>query len=343
MYEYLFFDDYSEGAHPDVLKALVDNNMQQERGYSQDFFSKEAQCLIQQNIKNPTAAVHFVSSGTLANIVSLVSLMKPYESVIAVDTAHPNVYEAGAIEATGHKINIVPGVAGKLTPDLIQMVVESHTDEHMVKPKVVYISQSTEIGTIYSKQELEKLFEVCKQNKLYCYIDGARIGHALMSSQADFCLADIAALCDMFYIGGTKNGALMGEAIVIPNRELQENFRSHLRQRGALLAKARGVSIQFLELFKNNLYFENAKHANNMAYKMAHSIKNLGYEFLIDFPTNQIFPILPNSVIEQLKDKYGFYIWAKKDKHHSVIRLVTSWATLNSAIDDFLTDLKELT
>ncbi|MEK6704730.1 MAG: aminotransferase class V-fold PLP-dependent enzyme [Bdellovibrionota bacterium] len=339
---YFFFDDYSEGAHLQILEAFSRTNFQQERGYGMDSFTQEAERLIKEKIKKPKAAVHFVSSGTHANLVCISSLLKSYESVVAVDSGHANIHEAGAVEATGHKINVVPAVAGKMTPQAILEIVTTHTDEHMVKPKAVYISQSTEVGTVYLKSELQKLHEVCQQNELYLFIDGARIGHAVMSKNADFDLFDIANYCDLFSIGGTKNGALIGEAIVIVNPGLQENFRYHLRQRGALLAKARAVTVQFVELFKGNLYFENAKYANDMAQKLAVGIQECGYQFLSEPVVNQIFPIFPNGVIEKLQKNHGFYVWSKSSTpDHSVVRLVTSWATQDVAIEAFLADLKK--
>lgn len=338
---YFFFDDYSEGAHPQILEALVRTNLQQERGYVVDSFAQEAETLIKKIIHQPEAHIHFVAGGTLANLVCLASMLKPYESVIAADHGHIAVHEAGAIEATGHKINTIPCADGKLTSKAILDMVELHTDEHMVKPRVVYISQLTELGTLYTKQELHALYQTCQQLGLYLYIDGARLGHALMSHYADFDLRDIAANCDMFYIGGTKNGALLGEAIVIVNPTLQENFRHHLRQRGALLAKARTVTIQFIEFFKDQLYFTSAKHANVMAQKLAIGIKACGYNFINEPCANQIFPILPDTIIEHLKKKYGFYFWEKATQaDHSVIRLVTSWATTETAVKDFINDLK---
>ncbi len=343
-YEYIFRDDYSEGAHPKILEALLKTNLQQEAGYGMDTFTEEAEQLIKKTINKPQAQVHFVATGTQANLICLAALLKPYESVIAVDTGHPCVHEAGAIEATGHKINVAPGIEGRLTPDAVMEILNSHTDEHMVKPRTVYISQSTELGTIYNKQQLQELSKICKQEKLYLYIDGARIGSALMSSKADFDLALIADLSDMFYIGGTKNGALLGEAIVIVNPDLQKDFRYHLKQRGALLAKGRTISLQFLELFKDNLYFENARKANTMALQLAAGIEGCGYGFLSVTSTNQIFPILPNSIIEKLQQKYAFYIWKKSvfKPDHSAIRLCTSWATPESAVQKFIGDLRQL-
>lgn len=340
-YSYLFFNDYSEGAHPSILEALSRDNFKQEHGYGLDSFSKEAEHMIQKRINQPEAAVHFVASGTQANLIGISSILRPYESVIAADNGHIEVHETGAIEATGHKVTIAPGVAGKLTPEAIQEVVERHTDEHMVRPRIVYISQSTELGTIYCKRELQAIKEVCKKNGLYLYIDGARMGQALMSQEADADLHHIANSCDLFTIGGTKNGALLGEALVIINPKLKENFRYHLKQRGALLAKGRTIALQFIAFFKEDLYFNNAKHANDMALKIAQGVEARGYRLLYPASTNQIFPILPNSLIEKLQKKYGFYVWAKMptDPEKSMIRLVTSWATEEAAVSSFLGDI----
>lgn len=343
MYKYLFFNDYSEGAHPSILDLISTSNLNQEEGYGNDSLSVRASELIKQAIETPDVDVHFVSGGTQANLIVLASLMKPYESVIAPITGHINVHEAGAIEATGHRINGVPTSDGKLTVEGIRAVIDSHEDEHMVKPKVVFISNSTEVGTIYKKTELESISQFCRQNNLYLYLDGARLGSGLTSKESDLTLADIAKLVDIFYIGGTKNGALLGEAIVIPNKDLQANFRYHLKQRGALLAKGRVLGVQFIGLFSNNLYFELAKHANEMSEKLTNGIKELGFNFLSNSTTNQIFPIFPNNLIEELKKQYGFYVWAKSDNDNSSIRLVTSWATKEEKVDEFLANLKTLT
>jgi threonine aldolase len=311
-------------------------------GYGEDGFCAEATRLLRAKLDNERAQVHFVSGGTQANLIALASMLKPFESVIAAATAHINVHEAGAVEATGHKIHNVPCLDGKLTPPALQEVVSAHTDEHMVKPRVVFLSQATELGTIYTKTELEAISKVCRTVGLFLYLDGARLGSALASSGADMTLSDIAQLTDLFYIGGTKNGLLLGEAIVIVNPALQENFRYHLKQRGALLAKGRILGIQFSELFRDDLFFEIAHHANDMAQILSRGIEACGYTFLVKTPTNQIFPILPNSVIEELKKKYGFYVWSRVDEKHSCIRLVTSWATPGDAVNEFLADLKAI-
>lgn len=343
-YQHLFFDDYSEGAHPRIIAALANNNLQQDRGYGADAFTTEAQDLIRAATGQPEAAIHFVATGTQANIVCLASMLKPYESVIAENNGHIYVHETGAIEATGHKVICVAGEQGKLTVAAIQSVLDQHDgDQQMVKPKVVYISQPTELGTMYSLAEIQTLYKLCQQQDLFFYIDGARLGHALASHAADFNLTELAAHCDMFYIGGTKNGALMGEAIVIVNPLLQKDFIYHLRQRGALLAKARSVSVQFAELFRDNLYAENATHANRMAQQLVAGLHQLNLPLLHETSANQLFPVLPDALIAQLKTRYGFYVWCKAQvPGHSVIRLVTSWATPEAAVAEFLQTLTTL-
>jgi threonine aldolase len=269
-------------------------------------------------------------------------MLKSFESVISVDTGHICIHEAGAIEATGHKVHALRGLSGKITLHEIEQIVAEHYFEHMVRPRVVYISQSTELGTIYSAQELGDLSALCKKLGLYLYLDGARLGAALTSPKADLTLAELSPLVDAFYIGGTKNGALLGEAVVINNPELQTDFRFQIKQRGGLLSKGRLLGIQFLELFKDDLYFDLARHANQMAHKLTVGITALGYPFLTDSLTNQIFPIFPDSVIKQLETMYHFYTWSFIDPQHMSVRLVTSWATPEPAIDEFLVDLKNL-
>lgn len=341
-YKYSFFNDYSEGAHPNIFKSLQEQNLVQKVGYGLDDVSAKAADLLKRKIDNPSSDIHFVSGGTQANLIVLAALLKPYEAVIAVDTGHICVHEAGAIEATGHKICSVLNDDGKIGSNQIQQICNEHADEHMVQPRVVYISNSTEIGTIYSKRELEEISAVCKSNNLYLYLDGARLGSALASTQNDLGLGDLSKLTDVFYIGGTKNGAMLGEAIVINNQKLQSNFRRHLKQRGALLAKGSLLGTQFLELFTDDLYFQLAKHANDMASKLSQGIKDLGYKFLTESSTNQIFPIFTNEIVRKLEKDYGFYVWSSLDSGSSSIRLVTSWATPVSAIDMFLQDLKQI-
>jgi threonine aldolase len=340
--KYSFKNDYSEGAHPSILEALSASNFEQQNGYCDDLYSTEAKNLIRKKIQNPDAEVFFLSGGTQANLIAIAAMLRPFESVIAAATGHINVHETGAIEATGHKINTIVSPDGKISASTLQAIVNEHKDDppHMVQPRMVYISNSTEIGTIYRKSELEELSAVCKANNLYLYMDGARLGSALTSVENDISLPELSALLDAFYIGGTKNGGLIGEAIVINNPIFIADFPYHLKQRGALLGKGRIFGIQFREFFKDNLYFEMADHANKMARKLTDGMKKAGYPFLTDSPTNQIFPILPFHIIDKLSENYEFYVWKKLDEHTAAIRLVTSWATKEEAVDEFLEDLK---
>lgn len=341
MRKYSFFNDYSEGAHPNILNALLNSNLQQESGYGLDTFCIDARKKILDLCKTDSE-VFFVSGGTQANLICLSSMLRPHESVIAAETGHIAVHEAGAIEATGHKINTIKVSDGKLNPQVVDVVVKIHQDTHMVKPKIVFISNSTEVGTTYSKQEIEELYKYCQENNLYLYLDGARLGSALTASNTDLDIECIARNTDMFYIGGTKNGALLGEAIVINNQNLKADFFRIIKQRGGLLAKGRLLGIQFNELFSNNLFFELGRNANLMAEKLTQGIINSGFTFLTESNTNQIFPIFPNTLIEKLSELYGFYVWEKVSEEKSAIRLVTSWATKEESINEFLNDLNNL-
>ena len=337
---YSFKNDYSEGAHPRILKRLIETNLEQTGAYGEDCFTLEAISLLKQVIRHDVD-IHLLSGGTQTNLTALSAFMRPHEAAIAANTGHILVHETGAIEATGHKIISVEVSDGKLNPVHLQAVLDAHSDEHMVKPRLVYLSNSTEIGTIYTKTEMEQLSRFCKENKLILYVDGARIGSALCAKDSDLTLADLAALTDTFYIGGTKNGALIGEALVISSEALKEDFRYHMKQKGALLAKSRLLGIQFLELFRDGLYFELAGYANRMASLLRSAISQAGYNFLTQSPTNQIFPVLPNRVIAKLQEKYSFYIWSKIDEEHSSIRLVTSWATEEEAVLEFCNEIKK--
>ena len=339
--KYSFKNDYSEGAHPNILKALNTGNFEQKEGYGEDLYCSKATRLIRHEIQSPNADIHFVSGGTQANLIIISSILKPYESVIAANTAHIAVHEAGAIEAIGHKINTIETKKGKLNPRNIKPIIDFHTDEHMVVPKLVFISNSTEVGTIYKKNELEELSLFCKQNNLFLYLDGARLGSALTSLENDLTLSELSKLVDIFYIGGTKNGALLGEAIIINNNQFKDNFRFHMKQKGALLAKGSILGIQFQELFTDNLFFKLGKHANSMALKLSENIHKSGYEFLFKPVSNQIFPIFPNKLIARMNKKYEFYIWKKINIEKSAIRLVTSWATDEQFVDMFISDLKK--
>ncbi|MBN2663166.1 MAG: aminotransferase class V-fold PLP-dependent enzyme [Bacteroidales bacterium] len=337
MEKYNLMNDYSEGCHHSILELLAETNDNQQDGYGEDIYSQQAKKLIKKEIKNPKAEIYFVTGGTQANLIVISAMLKPHESVISAETGHINIHEAGAIEATGHKINPIYNNDGKVKTQDIQNILDEHiTVPHMVKPKMVYISNSTEIGTVYKKNELEKLSEFCKKNNLYLFLDGARLGSALASTENDLTLADVSKLTDVFYIGGTKNGALLGEAIVINNKKLQEDFPFQLKQKGALMSKGRLLGVQFMALFSNNLFFDLAKHANFMAKQISDAIKQKGYSFLIESPSNQIFPIFPNILISKLDEKFGFYIWKKIDAENSAVRIVTSWATNQKIVNEFI-------
>lgn len=339
---YSFRNDYSEGAHPDILKALTESNLTQFKGYGEDRCSLEAARLIKEKIGREDAAVHFLSGGTQTNLTAISAFLRPHEAVIAAQTGHIAVHETEAIEATGHKVVTVNTDDGKLKPDHILSVLEAHTDEHMVKPKMVYLSNSTEVGTIYQKEELKAISKICREKGLYLYLDGARLGSALCCKENDLTFEDLGSLTDAFYIGGTKNGALLGEALVIIREQLKEDFRFHIKQKGGMLAKGWILGIQFMKLFENNLYFELARHANNMAEILKEGIIKLGYTFLVDSPTNQLFPIFPKDIIEKLSADYDFSIWQKIDENTIAIRLVTSWATPKEKVTDFIKALEKI-
>ena len=341
--KYSFKNDYSEGCHPNILEALVRTNLNQQNGYGYDDYSNEARELIRKKANNPEADIHFVSGGTQANLLIISSILRPHESVISAETGHIFTNETGAIEATGHKIHGVSTEDGKLKTQHIQSVLDSHTNKpHQLKQKLVYISNSTEIGTIYKRQELKELYEFCQANDLYLFLDGARLGQALTSEINDLSLEDIANFTDVFYLGGTKNGALLGEAIVITNDKLKVDFGFHIKQKGAMLAKGRLLGIQFLELMKEDLYFDLAKHSNAQAMKIKAALHQKGFQFLSETFTNQIFPILNQAQIEKLSEKFDFYVWKKISETNSAIRLITSWATSDEVVEDFINEIESL-
>lgn len=335
---YSFKNDYSEGAHPKILEGLMKSNYIQEEGYSLDAYTKEAISKIKKLISSQ-CDIHLISGGTQTNLLAICSFLRPHEACIAASTGHIATHETGAIEATGHKVITTDSTDGKLSPALIEPILKDHHFEHMVKPKLVYISNPTELGTVYSKEELRKLYEFCQSKNLQVYADGARLGCAIDSS--DVSLKDMYDFTDAFFIGGTKNGALLGEALVIKNMEVKEEFRYLIKQKGALLAKGRILGIQFNELFTDNLYFDLAAHANSMANFMADELKKLNVDFLIESNTNQIFPIIKNDIIDKLLKNFSFYIWQEVDKDHSAIRLITSWATSKEAVENFINAYKK--
>ncbi|MGI9317384.1 MAG: threonine aldolase family protein [bacterium] len=341
MTNYSFLDDYSEGAHPALLRALTDTNMVQQTAYGADTYSREARQLLSQHMGDLRPDIWFVASGTLANILAISSTLRSHEAVIAPASGHIVVRETGAIEATGHKIITVSPKDGKLTPASIQAALDNNAHfPHMAKPRMVYISNATEVGTLYTKPELQEISQLCKTRDLLLLLDGARLGAALAADKNDLTLADIAELCDIFWIGGTKVGALLGEAVVIPNVDLRDDFSFHIKQRGALLAKGRMLGLQFRELFRDGLYFDLSRHANRMASHLSLGISRCGYPFLAPTETNQVFPVLPNALIDELKKCFDFYVWEPHDQSSSVLRLVTSWATLEEQVDAFIAKLE---
>ena len=339
---YSFTNDYSEGAHPRILQTMMEANLTQNKGYGLDIHSGRARDLIRKEIRQQEADVHFIPGGTQTNLIVIASALRPYQAVISAVTGHVNVHETGAVEATGHKVLAMDTADGKLTPALINQALEAHADEHMVQPKMVYISNSTEVGTQYSKAELEALSRICRLKGLYLFLDGARLGAALTSPANDLTLSDIAALTDVFYIGGTKNGALLGEAVVILREDLKTDFRFMIKQRGAMMAKGWLLGIQFEELFRNNLFYDMARHANQMAGRLREAIAGCGWSFAWDSRTNQLFPVFSDQVIRELEKDFSFDRNKRVDESHSCIRLVTSWATTEEGVEAFIEAIKKL-
>ena len=323
--------DYSEGAHPRVLEKLIETNLEQTAGYGEDHYCQEAAGLIKNLCGAADADVHFLVGGTQTNLTVISACLRPHQGVITADTGHINTHESGAVEATGHKVLAVPSTDGKLTAAAIAEIAAAHFNdavrEHSVQPGLVYISNPTELGTIYTKQELEAISRVCRGVGLPLYLDGARLGYALCAEGNDLRLSDLATLCDAFYIGGTKNGALFGEALVLTNDALKRDFRYIIKQKGGLLAKGRLLGLQFIALFEDGLYFETARAANALAGVIRNACADKGHAFLIDSPTNQQFPILPNQVAARLRDRYSFEPWQKVDDALIAVRFTTNWAT----------------
>ena len=335
--------DYSEGAHPRILEKLAQTNLEQAPGYGQDTYCRQAADLIKSLCQTPQAEVHFLAGGTQTNLTVIAACLRPYQTVISADSGHINVHETGAIEATGHRILTVPEQNGKLTAEQIARCCKEHwlddNPEFAPQPKLVYISFPTEYGTLYSKEELSAIRRVCDENNLFLFADGARLGYGLEAPGNDVTLADLAACCDVFYIGGTKIGALLGEAVVIVNPKLQKDFRYFMKQKGAMLAKGRILGIQFLALFEDGLYFKLSKHADEMAQIIRQACAECGFEFLYDSPTNQQFPIMPDDLIKRLEELYVFSHTKRLDHRRSAIRICTSWATLREDVEQLVADI----
>lgn len=332
--------DYSEGADTRILEKLVSTNLVQTEGYGEDCYCKQAKELIKTACQRQDADVHFLVGGTQTNLTVIASALRPYQGVLCAETAHINVHETGAIEACGHKVLTLHSKDGKISATQIDACYKAHVNdenfEHTVQPKMVYISQPTELGTLYSREELTEISDVCHCNGLLLYVDGARLGYGLAAKGNTVSLPDLAELCDVFYIGGTKIGALFGEAVVITNPCLKEDFRYIIKQKGGMLAKGRLLGIQFLGLFENDLYMELCGHADRMADLMREAFQKAGYPFLVENTTNQLFPILPDSELERLREKFEFAYQQRVDAEHSAVRFCTSWATKKEDVESLI-------
>lgn len=332
--------DYLEGAHEKILQRLSETNYEKAPGYGNDSYCESARAKIKEACGCPEADVYFLTGGTQTNAIVIDTMLQKYEGVVAARTGHVNVHEAGAIEYTGHKVLTVPSHEGKMRADELQDMLDGFwqdvTHEHMVFPGMVYLSYPTEYGTLYSKKELTDIAQVCHRFHIPLYLDGARLGYGLMSKSADLTLPEIAEICDVFYIGGTKVGALCGEAVVFTKNNTPKHFLTMVKQHGAMLAKGRLLGIQFDTLFTDNLYFTVSAHAIEMAEKLKEGLKREGYSFYLDSPTNQQFVILTMKQIGELQKQVSFDLWDKLDKEHQVVRFATSWATKEQDVDALL-------
>lgn len=338
--------DYLEGAHPEILEALIKTNLEQTCGYSEDDYCNQAREAIKSAISREDADVHFLVGGTQANLTVIAAALRAHQGVLSADTGHIAVHESGAIEATGHKVITLDNQFGKISASQIREFVDNHyadaTHEHMPQPAMVYISHPTEFGTLYTRDELTEISNVCREKGLIFFVDGARLGYGLEAKDTDVTLSDLAHLTDAFYIGGTKVGALFGEAVVINHPLLKRDFRYIIKQRGGMLAKGRLLGIQFLTLFTNDLYSRIGKHAIGLAEEIRSTLIKQNIPELVPSPTNQLFPILSNQKIAELRKKYSFSHWAKVDENHSAIRICTSWATTKENVDQLIRDLENI-
>ena len=347
-----FNSDYLEGAHPALMAKLNETNMVQTVGYGEDEYCAAARVKIQNTCQAPEADVHFLVGGTQTNTTVIAAVLRPWQGVLCADSGHIHVHETGSIEATGHKCLALPGKNGKITARQIRKAVEEHranaSHEHEVQPGMVYISNPTEVGTLYNKEELTDISAACYELGLYLFVDGARMAYGLTSPANDLSLQDYAALCDVFYLGGTKCGALFGEAVVITNDDLKPDFRYCLKQHGGMLAKGRLLGEQFLALLDgedgsgSSLYFTMAKKADEQALRIRAAFEAKGCKVLHDSPTNQQFFVLPDEWYEKLAETYAMTHMGKPDKHHTAVRVCTSWATKDEAVEQLIQDVATL-
>lgn len=338
--------DYNEGAHPLIMERLMSTNMEQTVGYGEDLYCEEARQLIKQACKCSSADVHFLVGGTQANTTVISHLLRPYQGVLATVSGHINVHETGAIESTGHKVLALPTADGKITANQIEEAMQAHLQEdgpeHMVQPGMVYLSFPTEIGTIYSHEELKSIRRMCDKYNLPLFVDGARLGYGLCSPACDITLPQLVELVDVFYIGGTKVGALFGEAVVIINEALKKDFRYSIKQHGGMLAKGRLLGLQFSTLFTDNLYFDISQHAIDEAMRIKAALQTKGVDFLIDSPTNQQFPIFSKEQLATLTDDFMFSVWQQMEDGRIAVRICTSWATRRENVDSLIATIERL-
>ena len=341
-----FHNDYSEGCHETILLRLQQTNLEQTPGYGEDCYCAGAADKIRKLCENEKLAVHFLVGGTQSNMTVIAAALRPHQGVICADSGHIHVHETGAVEATGHKVLAVASGDGKITAAQVEQVVleqrNSGAAEHIVQPKMVYISYPTELGTIYSLGELEAISDTCRKYGLYLFLDGARLGYGLTAPGADVTLPDLARLCDVFYIGGTKMGAMFGEAVVIANPYIQEDFRYIIKQRGGMLAKGRLLGLQFDALFTDGLYFALGRHANVLAERLRCTLRDLGIGVLVDSPTNQIFPVFPDAVLAELAGFVTFTEQTRVDESHRAVRFCTSWATTAENMEYLCGKIREI-
>lgn len=341
-----FNNDYNEACHPAVLKKLTETLSLQMPGYGTDEPCRRAAEMIRKKCAAPDADVHFLVGGTQTNLTVIAASLRPHQGVLAAESGHINVHETGAIESTGHKVIPVPSKDGKVPASLAEQIVLSQSlsmdAEHIVQPKMLYISNPTEYGTLYTLSELRELSRICKRYGLYLFVDGARMGYGLAASGNDITLADFAQLCDVFYIGGTKVGAMLGEAVVIPNKSIAEDFRYLMKQRGGMLAKGWLLGLQFEALFENDLYMEISAHADAMADKIRQTLLQLGFPLYLPGTTNQVFVTLPDALLNELAKDFTFAHWEKSDDEHTTVRFCTSWATKANSVDMLCDALKKL-
>lgn len=338
--------DYNEGAHPLIMQRLCETNMEQTVGYGEDRYCEEARALIKKACEREDVDVHLLVGGTQTNTTVISHTLRPYQGVLTAVSGHINVHETGAIEATGHKVLAITSEDGKLTALQIEEAMQAHLNEdgpeHMVQPGMVYISFPTEVGTVYNCAELQEISEVCHKYSLPLFVDGARLGYGLCSPESDITLPQLAKLADVFYIGGTKVGALFGEAVVITNEALKRDFRYSIKRHGGMLAKGRLLGIQFVTLFTDNLYLKIAQHAIDEAMRIKEVLKKKGVAFLMDSPTNQQFPIFSNAQLEILTKEFLFSVWQRIDEEHTAVRICTSWATESENADKLISAIEQL-